>query len=83
MELIRRINKKYRRAVKIMQDLEGFRIRVGRFKDAETRDEGPRHVWLTNELEVDRARTIPDYHGDLMDQRGQMCTSTMATSPYR
>ena len=38
IELVRRINKKYRRAIKIMQDLEGFRIRVGRFKGTRTRE---------------------------------------------
>jgi pyruvate kinase len=30
IELVRRLNKKYRRRIRIMQDLEGFRIRVGR-----------------------------------------------------
>jgi len=32
VEVVRKLNKKYRRAIKIMQDLEGFRIRVGRLK---------------------------------------------------
>ena len=67
IKLIRRINKKYRRAIKIMLDLEGFRIRVGRFKDSETRELKERStVWLTNEGTADGPRTIPfDYHGDL------------------
>jgi len=30
--LVKRLNRKLRRAIKIMQDLEGFRIRVGRLK---------------------------------------------------
>ena len=67
LELIRRINRKYRRAIKIMQDLEGFRIRVGRFKGADARElTNHSTVWLTNETDVDGPRTIPfDYQGDL------------------
>ena len=37
IELVRRINKKLRRHIRIMLDLEGFRIRIGRFKGAKTR----------------------------------------------
>lgn len=68
LELVRRINKKYRRAIKIMQDLEGFRIRIGRFKGSQTRELKDRStVWLTNnEAVADGAKMIPfDYHGDL------------------
>ncbi len=67
IELVRRINKKYRRAVKIMQDLEGFRIRVGRFKGAKTRELKNRAtVWLTNDPAAEGPKTIPfDYEGDL------------------
>ncbi len=67
IRLIRRINKKYRRAIKIMQDLEGFRIRVGRFKGSEARElKEHSTVWLTNEVTADGPKTIPfDYHGDL------------------
>jgi pyruvate kinase len=67
INLIRRINKKYRRAIKIMLDLEGFRIRVGRFKGSEPRElRDHSTVWLTNEAAADGPKTIPfDYHGDL------------------
>jgi pyruvate kinase len=67
LELVRRINKKYRRAVKTMQDLEGFRIRIGRFKGADARElKDHATVWLTNEPVADGPKTIPfDYHGDL------------------
>jgi len=67
IELVRRINKKYRRAIRIMQDLEGFRIRIGRFKDTKTRELKSRStVWLTNDPSADGPKTIPfDYHGDL------------------
>ncbi len=33
INLIRQLNKKYRRHIRILQDLEGYRIRIGRFKD--------------------------------------------------
>jgi pyruvate kinase len=67
LELVRRINEKYRRAVRIMQDLEGFRIRIGRFKGADTRElKDHSTVWLTNEPVADGPKSIPfDYHGDL------------------
>jgi len=65
--LVRRLNKKYRRHIRIMQDLEGFRIRVGRFQGAKTRELKTRStVWLTNDESATGARTIPfDYTGDL------------------
>ena len=67
IKLVRRINKKYRRHIRIMQDLEGFRIRVGRFKGTKTRLLKNRTVvWLTNYTEACGPRTIPfDYKGDL------------------
>ncbi|MBN1354068.1 MAG: pyruvate kinase, partial [Candidatus Omnitrophica bacterium] len=34
--LIRTLNKKYRRHIRILQDLEGHRIRIGRFRGAKT-----------------------------------------------
>jgi pyruvate kinase len=50
-----------------MQDLEGFRIRVGRFKGANTRLLKNRAVvWLSNDPEASGPKTIPfDYKGDL------------------
>ncbi|MHC4520750.1 MAG: pyruvate kinase [Planctomycetota bacterium] len=65
--LVRRLNKKYRRRIGIMQDLEGFRIRIGRFKGTTTRELKTRStVWLTNEGAASGPRTIPfDYAGDL------------------
>jgi pyruvate kinase len=67
IKLIRQLNKKYRRHIRIMQDLEGLRIRIGRFKGAKTRFLKNRTVvWLTNDAEVCGPRTIPfDYKGDL------------------
>ena len=67
VELVRRINKKYRRHIRIMQDLEGFRIRVGRFKGGTSRVLKERSVvWLTNDPQNQGPKTIPfDYGGDL------------------
>lgn len=67
IELVRRLNKKYRRHIRVMQDLEGFRIRVGRFKGAKTRLLKNRSiVRLTNDPQASGPKTIPfDYHGDL------------------
>jgi len=67
IELVRRLNRKYRRHIRIMQDLEGLRIRIGRFKGAKTRFLKNRTVvWLSNDAEACGPRTIPfDYKGDL------------------
>lgn len=67
IELVRRINKKYRRHIRIMQDLEGFRIRVGRFKRSKTKLLKNRtFVWLTNDEQAQGPKIIPfDYKGDL------------------
>jgi len=67
MELVRRLNRKYRRHIRIMQDLEGLRIRIGRFKGAKTRLlKNRKAVWLTNDAEACGPRRIPfDYKGDL------------------
>ncbi len=67
IELIRRLNKKMRRGIRIMQDLEGFRIRIGRFKGAKTRElRNHSTLWLTNDESASGAKTIPfDYTGDL------------------
>ena len=67
IELVRRINKKCRRHIRIMLDLEGLRIRIGRLKGVKTRLLKNRAVvWLTNDPEASGPRTIPfDYKGDL------------------
>jgi pyruvate kinase len=67
IELVRRLNAKYGRHIRIMQDLEGFRIRVGRFKGGKTRVLKNRTiVWLTNDAAASGPKTIPfDYEGDL------------------
>ncbi len=67
IELVRTLNARYRRRIRIMADLEGFRIRVGKFKSAKSRILKSRTVvWLSNEPGASGPKTIPfDYHGDL------------------
>ena len=75
IELVRQLNKKYRRHIRIMQDLEGFRIRVGRFTGEKTKLLTNRTtVWLSNAEGVQGQKTIPfDYEGDLsVIKPGQM-----------
>ncbi len=75
MNIVRRINKKYGRGIRIMQDLEGFRIRIGHFEGEQTRTLTHRSkVWLTNDIQAQGPKTIPfDYAGDLSRiEPGQM-----------
>ncbi len=67
IDLVRRLNAKYRRHIRIMQDLEGFRIRVGRFAGSKTRElKNLSVLWLTNDETASGPKTIPfDYVGDL------------------
>jgi len=67
IERVRRLNAKYRRHIRMMLDLEGFRIRIGRLKGAKTRLLKNRTVvWLSNEAGASGPKTVPfDYHGDL------------------
>jgi pyruvate kinase len=67
IQLVRKLNSKYRRHIRIMQDLEGFRIRIGRLKGAKTRLLKNRTiVWLTNDTQACGPRRILfDYEGDL------------------
>lgn len=71
LELVRRANKKYRRHIRIMQDLEGYRVRIGRFKGGKHRILKKRTtVWLVKEADKGDPRLIPfDYKGDLTEIR--------------
>ncbi|MFH1768290.1 MAG: pyruvate kinase [Candidatus Omnitrophota bacterium] len=63
VSLVRRLNGKLRRSIKLMQDLEGFRIRIGKLKGAFNL-ERRKTVYLTQEEVVGDSRLIPfDYHG--------------------
>jgi pyruvate kinase len=67
INLIRQINRKYGRHIRIMQDLEGFRIRIGRFDGENTRLlKNHSTVWLTNDMQAKGDKMIPfDYTGDM------------------
>ena len=67
MELVRRINKKYRRHIRLMQDLEGCRIRIGRFAAGRQKILKKREtVRLTKDRDKGDPAVIPfDYEGDL------------------
>jgi len=70
IDTIRTLNKKYRRHIRILQDLEGFRMRVGNFADPKgVMLVNRSKVWLTQEINLKgRADLIPfDYDGPLSD----------------
>ncbi len=68
VELIRTLNKKYRRHIKILQDLKGNRIRIGRLKGAAKTIllKNKQTVYLTTEDIKGSDTIIPfDYRGSL------------------
>lgn len=66
IKLVRLLNEKYRRHIRIMQDLEGFRIRIGRLGAKSRLLKNRTIVWLTNNPNNQGPKTIPfDYEGDL------------------
>lgn len=70
IELIRQLNEKYRRRIKILQDLEGYRIRVGLFKDKREIVLKRKQVLLLTKNEDmlgDEDVISFDYHGSLTD----------------
>jgi len=72
IRLIRKINRTAARPIKILQDLEGYRIRIGRLKDGKPVEVKKRQkVVLTNADTVGCNKLIPfDYKGSLCDIRG-------------
>ncbi len=67
MRLIRKLNKKYRRHIKILGDLEGYRIRVGALKGGKPIEvKKGQAVWLTTKNISGKDSIIPfDYRGPL------------------
>ena len=62
---IRRLNKKMRRAIKIMQDLEGYRIRIGRLSTPVLLQKGDR-FYLTQQDIIGTKKEVPfSYKGSL------------------
>ncbi|MBL7157008.1 MAG: pyruvate kinase [Candidatus Omnitrophica bacterium] len=65
IRMVRDLNKKMRRAVKIMQDLEGPRIRVGKLKSDLNLKKGA-EFYLTQDRVTSSSKTVPfDYKGSL------------------
>jgi pyruvate kinase len=67
IRLIRDLNKKYRRHMKILGDLEGYRIRIGRLKAGKPIEVKKRQViYLTQKNILGRDSIVPfDYRGPL------------------
>jgi len=75
INLIRELNKKYRRHVKILQDLEGYRVRIGKLKDSKPIELKKRQtVLLSNQVKPGDKGVIPfNYEGPLSDiKRGTL-----------
>lgn len=69
LDLVRNINRKYKRAVKILQDLEGNRIRIGALKDKQPLELKKRDkIWLIREdILGDKSEVHLDYQGSFLD----------------
>lgn len=65
IELIRQLNKKMRRAIKIMQDLEGYRIRVGKLAKPLELKKQQRFIFTTEEIIGNEKEISFDYKGSL------------------
>jgi len=66
LETVRKINRKYRRHIRILQDLEGHRIRVGRLPGHQVELKKRQTIYLIQAEASDRRDYIPfDYQGKL------------------
>ena len=67
IQLVRLLNKKYRRHIRILGDLEGYRMRIGRLKDKKPVAVKRRQVlWLTTDDILGEGDRIPfDWAGSL------------------
>lgn len=65
--LVRQLNKKYRRHIRVLGDLEGYRIRIGRLKAGRAMEVKKRQtLWLSPQDILGEDNLIPfDYQGDL------------------
>jgi pyruvate kinase len=70
IDLIRKLNKRYRSQIRILQDLEGYRIRIGKFKRKKAVElkKGQRLLLTNNKDAAGDEHIIPfDYAGPLRD----------------
>jgi pyruvate kinase len=75
IRLVRELNQKYRRNIRILGDLEGYRIRVGRLKGDKPIEVKKRQIiWLTSENITGEGDLIPfDYRGPLNKIKKGQC----------
>ncbi len=94
IEIIRALNKKYRRSIKILQDLEGFRIRIGCLKGHNPVTLIKKQIlYLTQEIiQGDNKIVSFDYEGELSDIKkgsliyiddGNLCLKVLAIEKNR
>lgn len=70
IDIIRKLNKKYRRNILILQDLEGYRIRIGKFKNNKSFElKKGTSILLTNNKNLTSYENMIffDYTGDIRD----------------
>jgi len=67
IKLVREINRKYRRHTRILGDLEGYRIRIGKLKNSKPIELSKGQIiWLTQRSILGQGNLIPfDYQGPL------------------
>lgn len=67
--MIRRINQKYRRHIRVLGDLEGHRMRIGKLKDGKPVNVLKRQsIWLIQKEILGHDKYVPfDYPGDVRD----------------
>lgn len=67
LDIVRALNEKYRRHIKILQDLQGNRIRIGKLANHKPIELKKRQiVWLTQDNKIQKGDLIPfDYKGSL------------------
>ncbi|MFH1359452.1 MAG: pyruvate kinase [Candidatus Omnitrophota bacterium] len=72
IDVIRSLNRKRRRPIKILQDLEGFRIRVGHLENPILLKKGEQ-ITITKESLCKKGDIPFDYEGDLKKIRRGLC----------
>ncbi|MFH0826336.1 MAG: pyruvate kinase [Candidatus Omnitrophota bacterium] len=70
IRLIQALNKKYRRHIRILQDLEGYRIRIGELKSKTIELKKKQTLFLRRSSSSDEKNVVPfDYEGPLKEIR--------------
>jgi len=72
IETIRQINEEYSTGVRILQDLEGYRIRIGHLKKPILLEKG-RSIWMKAGEEQTSATLPLEFSGDILAIRQGMC----------